>query len=98
MDPVRWPGGSRRFLLYVTIRPPLAASIPSPHVTPGAAVREDEKDKLRYCGAGALPLAVEQGGQLGAGAPQALITLRRESADFGPVRTDATRVSGLCTR
>ncbi|CAK0812429.1 unnamed protein product [Prorocentrum cordatum] len=76
---VWWPGGSRRYLLDVTIRSLFAAGLTTPHLLPGAAAREGEKDKTRHYRA----------------ALQALATLHRESAEFGRLRPGTTNASAL---
>ena len=90
-----WPGGSRRYLLDVTIRSPFAAGLTTPHLLPGAASKEGEKDKTRHYGMVVLPFAMEPGGRLGSAALQALTALHRESAEFGRLRPGTSRAGAL---
>ena len=92
---VWWPGGSNRYLLDVTIRSPFASGLTTPHLLPGVAAKEGEKDKTRHYGMVVLPFAMETGGRLGRAALQALTALHRESAEFGRLRPGTTRAGAL---
>ena len=93
-----WPGGSRRFLLDITIRSPFAADLTNAHIVPGAAARAGERDKIGHYGPTVVPFAVEQGGRLGASAQQAVMMLHRESTEFGRMRPGGGRAAVLNLR
>ena len=95
---VWWPGGSRRFLIDVTVRSPFAAGLSNPHLVPGAAAREGEKDKVRHYGSTVLPFAIEQGGRAGVGALESILALHRESCEYGRLRPGCGRAAVLSVR
>ena len=95
---VAWPASGVRFLLDVTIRSPFARELARPHLQPGAAALNGERDKLSHYGEAVTPFALEPFGRAGPRALQALAAMHRESCEFGRLRPGTGRASALSLR
>ena len=95
---VSWPASGVRFWLDVTIRSPFARELTRPHLRPGAAALNGERDKHAHYGAAVTAFAMEPFGRMGAEALQAMAAMHRESCEFGRLRPGTGRASALSLR